>query len=128
MWILLCLFLCRFYLSSLLNWYLYHAKSFENFFVLKKGINDFFWWIGSRYIELYSTDNFFFFFGHPHGIWKFLGWGSNLSHTYGNTRSLTHCAVMGIKSVPQESFKPLQRQWQILNLLCHNWNSIFIFV
>ena len=30
---------------------------------------------------------YFYLFGHIHGIWNFLGQGSNLSHGYGNTGS-----------------------------------------
>ena len=67
---------------------------------------------------------FFFFFGCSHGIWKFLGQGSNLSyscdphHSCCNARPLTHCAGLGIKPVL------LPRQCQIPNLLCHNRNSL----
>ena len=43
----------------------------------------------------------FLFFGCTHNIWKFLGQGLNLSHSwdlchdYGNARSLTHCTTVG---------------------------------
>ena len=52
-------------------------------------------------IVLIPTPFFFFFFSCTHGIWKFLGQGSNsgcscnLSHSCSNARSLTHCAMEG---------------------------------
>lgn len=64
-------------------------------------------------------NNFFlFFFCHTHGVWKFLGQESNLSHSYNNTGSfLTYCTGPGIQ--PTLS----QVQHQILNLLPHSRNS-----
>lgn len=43
---------------------------------------------------------FFLFFGHTHGIWKFLGQGSNPSHSSTNARDLTHYARLGLKPLP----------------------------
>lgn len=38
--------------------------------------------------------------GHINGMQKFLGWGSNLSHSSDNAGTLTHCAtrnsIMGV--------------------------------
>ena len=34
-------------------------------------------------------------FGHTCSIWKFLGQGSNLSHSCSSAGSLTHCATEG---------------------------------
>ena len=51
----------------------------------------------SPWIYLFFT--IFFFFGHAHSMWKFLGQGlnqchsSNLSHSSKNTGSLTHCTT-----------------------------------
>ena len=65
---------------------------------------------------------FFFFFCHTHGIWKFSDQRSNLigscnlRHSCGNVGPLTH--FTGIKPVPQQGPKLLQRQLQILNPLC----------
>ena len=44
----------------------------------------------------------FFFFGCTHGMCKFLGQGSNLSCRCSNTRSLTHCARMRLKTAPPQ--------------------------
>ena len=74
---------------------------------------------------------FFFFslFSHTCSIWKILGQGSNLSlscdlhHSCSNTGSLTHCAGMGIKPMPQRQPGPLQRQCWILYPLLHSQNS-----
>ena len=73
---------------------------------------------------------FCFVFGHIQGICKFPGQGSNLSHSYnlrhshGNVGYLTHCTGLGIKPASQQQPKLLQRQCQILNLLCHRANSM----
>ena len=48
----------------------------------------------------------FFFYGCTYGIWMSLGQGLNLScscdlsHSYNNAGSLTHCAGPGIEPVP----------------------------
>ena len=64
---------------------------------------------------LYWSFFFFFFFGHTHGIWKFLGQGSNSSHRCNrpttqlwNTGYLTHCTKAGTR---------------LLKLLPHSINS-----
>ena len=60
-------------------------------------------------------DFFFFLFGCPHSIWKFLGLGlnpspsCNLCHSCNNDRSLTHCTGLGMEPVPP------QRQANSLN-------------
>ena len=57
----------------------------------------------------YHNPIFFFFFDCTHGIWKFLGQGSNLSHGFdllqncGNTRSSTHCTGQGIEPALPET-------------------------
>lgn len=69
-------------------------------------------------------DKFFFFFcfwPHPWHM-KFPGQWWNPSCSC-NARSLTHCAVLGIKPAPRQRPKPLQRQQQILNPLRHSGNS-----
>ena len=72
---------------------------------------------------------FFFFNGWVCGIWKFLGPGSNLSHSCslhhscGSVGSLTLCAGLGIEPGPQQWPKSLQRQRQVINPLCHSGNS-----
>lgn len=104
------------------------------------------WLLGNRnnYLEVrkknsteFSISFFFFFFFFlflflfwPHcGIWNFLTQGSNptcrcnLCHSWGNTRSLTHCSGLGIKPELQHGPEPLQRQQWILNVLCHSRNS-----
>ena len=71
---------------------------------------------------------FFFFFGHACGISKFLGQGSNPSHSCelwhgcGSAGSWIHCARPGIKP------EPLKRKHWILNLLCHSGNSSCFFL
>ena len=78
-------------------------------------------------------NDFFFFFGHTLSIWTFPGQGLNpsqsckLHHSCSNTRSLTHCAGLGIKPMPP------QRQARSLThcatagtlklniLMCTNW-------
>ena len=66
----------------------------------------------------------FVVFGQIHGIWKFVGQGSNLSHSCdlchscGNAGLLAHCTGWGIEPAL------LQRQPWILNLLHHNGNSL----
>ena len=60
-----------------------------------------------------------FFSPHTHGIWKFLGQGSNPSCGCYDTGSLIHCSKLGIKPA-----LPL-RQCQIPNPLHHSGNSYF---
>ena len=73
----------------------------------------------------------FFFNGHSHGIWKFLGqgvmWAIAMTYTMAAATldPLTHCNGLG--------FKPMclgrDPSWcnQILNLLCHSRNSYTVF-
>ena len=76
----------------------------------------------------------FFCCCYAHGIWRFLGQGLNLSyicdlcHSCGNARSLTHGTGPRTKPAPQQESEPLQRQHQILNLLCHSGNSLYCFL
>ena len=76
---------------------------------------------------------FVLFFGCTRGIWKFPGQGLNpshscdLCHSWGNAGSLTHCARPGIKPLPQQRPKSLQRQHHILNLLCHKGTLMVYF-
>ena len=76
-----------------------------------------------------KVNNSFFGGNGTHGIWKFLGQGSNLSHSCklcqscGNAGSLTYCTELVIEPVP------LQRQHQILNVLHHRgYSKSFIFI
>ena len=73
---------------------------------------------------LFMTVFFFFFFSScTHGIWKFPGWVGNLTHSSdlgpscGNSRSLTHCARLGIEPVPHQGLELPWRQCWILHLL-----------
>ena len=45
-------------------------------------------WLDSNF-SFFLSSSFFFFFGHTHGMWKFLGLGSNQHHGSDNTGSLT---------------------------------------
>ena len=71
-----------------------------------------------------TTETPFPFFGCTLSIRKFLGQGSNLSHSYdlcysySNTGLLTHCAGLWIE--PELS----QRQCQIFNPLCNSGNCL----
>ena len=67
--------------------------------------------------------DFFSFSDHTRGIWKFLGGiKSNLCHSCSKARSLTHCAWLGIKPVPQ------QQPELILNPLCYSGNSKLVYL
>ena len=49
------------------------------------------------------------FYGHTHGMCKFLGQGLNLSCTCDLCQILlTHCAQLGLKPVPPQQPKPRQ--------------------
>ena len=66
------------------------------------------------------------FLGCTYGIWNFLGQVSNLScscnlcHSFNNAGSLSHCTRPGIEPWSQQWPESLQRQCQILKLLCHS--------
>ena len=62
-------------------------------------------------------------FGRTHGIWKFLGQGSNPSHSCGSTRSSTHYTGPGIVLAPQQRPQLPQRQCPTLNPLHHSGSS-----
>ena len=76
-----------------------------------------------------SFRDWWFFFFCTHGIWKFLGQGSNLRHSCNlcyscsNAGSLTHCTRQRIKPAPHQWPETFQRQCWILNLLDHSENS-----
>lgn len=70
---------------------------------LRGSIRGYLWWWNSFVFWFV----FAFIFGHTYGIWKFLGRGNlchscNLHHSCGNVGSLTHCAKVGIKSMPPQ--------------------------
>ena len=52
--------------------------------------------MASPWFVLYSLPYLFiclFIFGYTHSMWEVLRQGSNLSHSYSNTRFLTHCTI-----------------------------------
>ena len=55
---------------------------------------------------------FFFFFGHTHGIWTFLGQGSNLSQRCSDTKYLTHCWGLN-QQLPRAKLKPTVPHWEL---------------
>ena len=76
---------------------------------------------------------FFFLFGPPHSNMEFLGQGPYLScncylcWSCSNTRSLTHCARLGIEPVSQcsrDPADPIVPQWELQN----NWGLWWFFV
>ena len=77
-------------------------------------------------IKLHHFCNFsflFFLFGHTHGMWKFLGQGSNLHHksnpslSSDTTRSLTHqgTPVFTIFNFKLDASNSLRAYWEILD-------------
>ena len=57
------------------------------------------------------------------GMWKFLGQGSNLSHSCVKTGSLILCTGPRMEPSPQQQPEPPQKQHQIFNLLRHSGNA-----
>ena len=58
-------------------------KNFYNFWI------PFIIYVDSTFMFVFRSFFFFFFFGQTHGMWKFLGQGSNPCHRCGNTESIT---------------------------------------
>ena len=66
------------------------------------------------YDRFISTDRILFFYGHIHGIWKFLGQGLNLScscdlgHSYDNAGSFNPLHQIGIAPTTLRRPEPLK--------------------
>ena len=66
---------------------------------------------------------FFFFFFEIADQVSILSCSCKPHHSFSNAGSLTHCDRLGIKPMPNQWPKPLQRQCQILSPLCHSKKS-----
>ena len=68
------------------------------------------------FLAVLSHNFFFHFSAAPVAIWKFLGQGSNLSHSCSNAGSLTYCAIAGI---PQS--------WFLKTYFTVSWKHFFCY-